>query len=205
MAPPIPINRHTGAAMMVDHELTELFDGHAFTVQYESVAPLPTNIGEETAIGFLTPAAAVARIHLTVDAWADDESVLEIREDPTIVLGGGLAAIPLNRERSGGASAIRDNDVGNGNGNSVNTYTVAQANAADLAIGTGNILHHETLAVGAGPPFGSMMNGVVRSQRGFLLLPETEYVVILTSSTVNDTVHNIVLNWHEHIDAHYGH
>jgi len=197
-ASPIPINKYTGAAMTCDHELAELFHGHSFMAQYEAIT---AGVGEETAIGFLTPSLPM-RVHLSVDAWASDESVLEIREDPVIVLNSGLARVPFNRDRSGGNSLMRDND-GPANVDSVTTYTVAQAIAGGLAGGV--ILHHETLAIGGTHPFASMMNGVVKAQRGFLLLPDTEYVAIITAVAVGGATNNIVINWHEHQDAHYKH
>jgi len=186
--------------MGIDLEHHEIHDGKAFTTHYESVAPLPTLVGEETAIGFLTPLAADGFIHLIVDVRADDESTFEIREDPAIVLGGGASSAALNRDRSGGASLIRNNNaipvVG-----SVTHYSAVSAGIAGLAGGT--ILHRETIAIAAGPPFASVLNSVSRGQREFILLPNTEYVVILTNLTANDTVHEIVLNWYEMIDNKY--
>ena len=197
-APPVPLEKFTGAVMGVDHELAAMFQGDQFMAHYEQ----PTaGIGEETAIGFLTPALP-HRIHLVVDAWADDESVLEIREDPVIVLDQGAALIVINRNRGNVASLMRSNDTVPP-ANFLTEYTVIQANAANLAGGL--ILHHETLATAGGAPFASAMNGVVRSQRGFLLLPDTEYVVILTSSVIGAALPNLVLNWMEHTDQNYKH
>jgi len=198
-APPRPLDRVSGAQVVIELEHHEIHDGNHFTSHYESAAPLPTLVGEETAIGFLTPSLPT-RIHMIVDVRADDESTFEIREDPTVVLGNGLAINPLNRERSGGQSTMYDLDTP-ANLNSITTYTVVQANAADLSGGT--ILHSETLAIAAGPPFASVLNAVSRGQREWVLVPDTEYVVILTNLTANNTVHEIVLNWYEMIDNKY--
>ena len=187
----------TPAAVGIDFEHHMIHRGLRFTAHYESEAPLPTLVGEETAIGFLTPSLPT-RIHMIVDARADDESVLEIREAPTIVLAQGTAQLALNRDRSVGAaladrSAIIDREAETRG--YVSVFTAVGANNADLSGGT--ILHHETLAIAAGPPFDSVQNAQFRGQREWILLPDTEYVVILTNLTANDTVHEIVLNWYE--------
>jgi len=191
---PIPLDKITGAALTIDIEHREIHDGHYFKAFYESVAPLPTDIGAETAIGFLTPSLPT-RIHMVIDAWADDESVLEIREDPTVTLAQGTGVTPRNRDRLGAGSNILDHSAVPVLG-LVTTYTVAQAAAGDLSGGA--VLHHETLAIAAGPPFDSVQNAQFRGQREWILLPDTEYVVILTNLTANDTVHNILLNWYEY-------
>ncbi len=188
----------TGAAIGMDFEHHLIHAEKSFKVLYEETAP--TNVGEETAIGFLTPPAASGLIHFTFQAWANDESILELREDPVIVLDTGLAQIIQNRFRpSANTSGVLNNDAPGGLAGNVSTYNVAQAAAAGLAGGT--ILHHETLAAGSAPPFASMVNSMSRAQAESVLLPSTEYVLILTTTTINTTTHNLQLNWYEHIPA----
>jgi hypothetical protein len=190
----------TFAQIGIDSAHHEIHEGHSFTAHYQSEAPLPTNAGEETAIGFITPLAANGRVHMIIDIVADDESVWELREAPTIVLGSGSAYLALNRFRdSANESVLHSNGVGVGVANTLTTYTVAEANTANLAIGTGTILHHETIAIAAGPPFAAAGNTQSRGQREFILAASTEYVIIVTSSTANNTVHEITLNWYEHV------
>lgn len=190
----------TGAAIAMEYEHHEIHEGKSFTAWQESVAPLPTVIGEETAIGFITPSLPT-RIHMIVDAWADDESVLEIRENPTVTLDTGADAGGLGRHRSIGDTSLMLTQAAVPLVGSLTSYTVLQAAAGDLSGGT--VLHHETLAIAAGPPFASKLNTVSRGQREFILLPDTEYVVILTNSTGNPTVHNIILNWYELADEEF--
>ena len=178
----------------INFEHSKIHDGDSFTAHYESVAPLPTNAGEETAIGFLTPAAAIGRVHMIIDVRADDESVWELREAPTVVLNQGTVLTPLNRFRDSANRSVML-DLETNAANAVSQFTVAEAVAADLSGGT--ILHSETIAIAAGPPFGSIMNAESRGQREFILMADTEYVIIVTSSTANVTVHEITLNWYE--------
>lgn len=191
----------TGSALTLTHDENETFEGHAFKMMYEAAT---AGAGEETAIGWVTPSLPT-RIHLTFDAWATDEGVLEFREDPTVVLDEGIHTNPvLNRYRGHAYTPlIIDQDTAPGAVGQVTTYTVAQAAAAGLAIGGGVLLHHETLAVGGAAPFAAKMNTQVRGDRKWLLLPDTEYVVIITTSAVGGATNQIVLHWHEHISGDY--
>ena len=85
----------------------------------------------------------------------------------------------------------------------VSTYTVVEANAGDLSIGTGVILHHETLAIGGTGPFASVQNVLSRGQREIVLLPSTAYVAIIEAVAVGGATNNIILNWYETADVKY--
>jgi len=189
------VDEITGAAIQIEFEHHELHEGDKFNAHYEGAV---TNIGEETAIAFLTPGASAGRIHMTIDVRADDESVFEFRENPTVVLNQGTAQAPLNRFRdSDNTSAIKDQDLVASN--SVSTYDETEAAAANLAAG-GAVLESETIAIAAGPPFGAVANSQSRGQREWVLKENTIYCVILTASTNNATMHEISLNWCEHVD-----
>ena len=194
-------DRMTGAAVAIEYEHHAIHAGNSFTYEHISVAALPTVIGEETAIGFRTPLAAAGRIHMLIDVLADDESVWELREDPAIVLGSGSEVAPYNRFRdSANTSLMRGNDVAL-TANRITTYNVAEAAAAGLAGGT--VLHYERVAIAAAAPFGSIINSLSRGLREWILAADTEYVIIVSNLTANDTNHVIFLNWYEHIDSTY--
>ncbi len=199
---PMPTpDQMSGAVVGISNEHSKLHDGLAFYAHYESEAPLPTNAGEETAIGFVTPATASGRVHMVIDVRADEESVWELREDPAITLDQGLAALPRNRFRdSDNTSGMLPNEAAAVAG-AVSTYTVIAAAAGNLAGGT--ILEHETLAIAGGPPFGGVGNSEARGEREWILMASTEYVIIITSSTIADTVHEIALHWYETVDKNY--
>ncbi len=203
-APPLPLDRETGAVLTLGHEEHDIHQGNSFAFHFQSSAPLPTAVNEETAIGFTTPSAAQSakRIHLTVSALANDESTFEIREAPTVVVAQGTQVTPLNRNRSSiNTSQLRDH-IAVPVANSITTYNVAQAAAANLAA-AGAVLHSESLAVGGGAPFASAENVAVRGEKEWELSPATDYVIILTNLTVNNTLHQITLNWSESEPANY--
>ncbi len=196
MQSPIPLDGMSGAAIVVDHQESFLHQGKMFHAHYESDPTDSNLIGEETAIGFTTPAAASGRVHMIIDVRADEESVWELREDPAIVLGSGNELNPLNRFRD---SANRSALIGNNATLPVNAYTtydVGEANTAGLA--GGEILEHETIAIAGGPPFGGVGNAEARGEREWILMADTEYVIILTCSSNNNTTHEISLTWYEH-------
>lgn len=199
MAPPLPIDRFTGAVMMVEHSEHEIFEGNSFKAMWESAT---AGAGEETALGWLTPALPTL-IHMVIDAWANDESILEFREAPAITVAQGTAIALYNRFRGHeNTSRIRDNEVAPGFA-AMTRYNVAQANNANLAGGT--ILHHETLAIGGTGPFASVLNVLSRGDREMILLPETEYVAIIEAVAVGGATNNIILHWEETVDAKYKH
>ena len=186
-APPPMVDKFSGAAVEIAWAHHKIHSEDFFTAHYEGF-PLPTNAGEETAISFSTSTEAVSprRVHMFFDAWANDESVLEFREGPAIVLANESPLLIFNRRRgSPNTSILRRNNIAQTAGQ-LSSHTVVEAAAAGLAGGT--ILHHETIAIGANPPFRSVLNGQAREEREWVLDFATNYVLILTSSTINLTL-----------------
>ncbi len=189
----------SGAVVEISNEHSKIHDGKAFKAMWEAAT---AGAGEETAIGFLTPPLPTL-IHFIMDAWANDESILELREGPTVVLTQGSPLAVLNRFRgNANTSVMIDHDVVRNVGQ-LTSYTVAEANLGNLAIGTGTILHHETLAIGGTGPFASVQNVLSRGQREIVLLPSTEYVAIIEAVAAGGATNNIILNWYETIDVKY--
>ncbi len=199
---PMPTpDQMSGAGVVITNAHSKEHDGKAFYAHYESdPAALPTNDGDETAIGFITPATTSGRIHMIIDVRADDESVWELREDPAVVLevGSGLAGLNRFRDSANQTAMLVMSATPN---IGLTSYTVAEANTAGLAGGT--ILESETLAIAGGPPFAGVGNSEARGEREWILAASTEYVIIITSSTINDTVHEISLHWYEDVDVNY--
>ncbi len=204
-APPPMVDKLSGATVTIGHEENNIHQGEFFTAHFESSAPLPTNVGDETAISFRTPAEAVSgkRIHLVFDISANDESIFEFREAPTIVLNNESTLPILNRLRSSPNTSVLIDRGGPPTVGQLSSHNVAEANLANL--GGGTILFTETLAIGGAAPFGGTSNGQSREEREWILNFDTEYVFILTNNTVNNTLHHMMLEWYEHADSNYGH
>jgi len=194
-APPLPLERTTGAVVEVDYDHHMIHRGQAFTAFYQQTTP--TNIGEQTAIAFNTPTAAEARIHMLVDAWANDDSTFAIRESTNATLDQETNLAVRNRDRSSAATSLLSTIETVPVVGSVSRFDVAEGAAAALAAAGGLTLHTEILAVAAGAPFGSILNAQYRGQREWILLPSVEYIIILTNRTINDTIHRLSLNWYE--------
>lgn len=197
MGAPIRIDRVSGAMIGIGSAHHRIHQGDFFTAFFESDPTDSETIGEETAMGFLTPVEANwGLVHMIFDAWANEESVLEFRAAPTVVLDQETSITAFNRFQplqghGSGMSSLETAPTGH-----ISTFDVAEANAANLAGGT--ILHHETIAIASAAPFSSILNSRSRAEREFVLLPETQYVLIQTCSTNNNTLHQMTLNWYEH-------
>jgi len=203
MGRPNPFDEVSRALLTIDHEHHNVHEGDAFTFTFSASAPLPTAVDESTALAFVTPAATVTgkRIHMTVDAGADDESIFEIHEAPVVGVNQGTSATPLNRDRnSSNTSVMTDRETGAAD--RISQFNVLEAAAAGIVQGAAaTVLHSEVIAIAAGPPFGSVLNDRSRGRKEFILLPATVYAILLSNVTVNDTVHKITLNWYEHEDS----
>ncbi len=193
-APLTPLDPVTGALVIIDSEEHHLHIQKAFTCHYELTG---TGATKMTAIGFITPAAAAGKIHLTVDASADDECVLRILKDPSIDLGEGTALIVFNRDAGSGITTqIATVDVAPSVGFAT-SYTDVQAAGANITITAGNTMHYETIGQAGNPV--SSFGGQSRGTREFILNSNDQYIIILTRSTANATFCEITLNFYEHL------
>ncbi len=195
-APLTPLDSVSGALVQIELAHYRVHAQKAFTCHYEITA---TGATKMTAIGFITPAATVARIHLTVDAGADDECVLRIVKDPSVDLGEGTDLIVFNRDDGSPqtttiATIEATPDVGK-----AYSYTDVQAAGANITITAANTLHYETIGQAGNPV--STFGGQSRGTREFILNPNSQYMIILTRSTANATFCEITLNWYEALDV----
>ena len=190
-APILPLDSVSGALVQIELAHYRVHTQFAFTCHYEITA---TGATKMTAIGFITPAATVARIHLTVDAGADDECVLRIVETPTVDLDEGTNLVVFNRYRSGVAPKIATIQAVPSVGLAY-SYTDVQAAGANISITANNTLHYETIGQAGNPV--STFGGQSRGTREFILLPESQCMVILTRSTANATFCEITINFYE--------
>ncbi len=191
-----PVDPISQALVFITSEEHHLHQRHAFTTHYEITA---TGATKMTAIGFITPAATLGRIHLTVDAAADDEAVLRIVEEPSVDLDEGTDLKVFNRHRGNTSpnSLIATIETAPTIGFAT-SYTDVQAAGANISISALNTLHYETIGQAGNPV--SSFGGQARGTREFILLPETQYMIILTRSTANATFCEITINFYEHID-----
>ena len=183
----------TGAAIGIDWEHSKTHSGDSFTHNFSGAV---TGLGGETAVAFRTSAVGVVRIHLIVDAQADDESILTLEEALTIALDGGGGAEPRNRDRgSNDLSELIQIETAATAG--VSNYEEVAA-AADITHNGITVLRE---VIGqAGNPV-TLTAGQSRGVREFILAPNTVYLISLATATGNATNHNLTLNWYETIHA----
>ncbi len=192
-APLTPLDSVSGALVQLELAHHRVHEAYAFTSHYEITA---TGATKMTAIGFITPAATLALIHMTVDAGADDECVLRIVEEPSVDLGEGTDLATFNRNR---VDPVRNSRLATIEAvpdvNLLDSYTDVQAAGANITITAVNTLHYETIGQAGNPV--STFGGKSRGTREFVLKPEAQYMIILTRSTANATFCEITLNWYE--------
>ena len=200
----IPLDRITGAQVVMDVEHHEIHNGNAYTCHYEVTG---TGATKMTAIAFITgaeiPAVALGQglIHMTVDAGADDEAVLRIVEGPSMDLDEGTDLDVFNRDRGSADFANITTVDAAPTVYHASYYGDVAAAGANITITAANTLHYETIGQSGNPV--SSFGGRSRGEREFILLPETQYIVILTRSTANATFCEITLNFYQTVDNKY--
>ncbi len=190
-----PVDARSQALVVISQEEHQLHQQRAFTTHYAATA---TGATKMTAIGFITPAASLGRIHMTVDAEADDECVLRIVKFPSIDLGEGTDLIVFNRDDGSARSTNIATVEATPDSGLAYSYTDVQAAGANITISSSNTLHFETIGQAGNPV--STFGGQSRGTREFILDSVSQYIIILTRSTANATFCEITINFYEHID-----
>jgi len=134
-------------------------------------------------IYFETPAVASPqkRVHMTFAHEGSGEHQYQIIEGITLS-AGGADVTPLNRRRDSGASSMQAFKVGSNKSSNVITYT------------GGSVVWDDW--TGAGKASG----GENRGTQEWILIPNTEYIIILTSKAAGIQISQEV-TWYEHTDG----
>ena len=149
-----------------------------------------------TAIAFNTP-SGTKFIHLTITAAATGGASVGFYEAPSIDVDEGTELAIYNHNRTKTAttsiiSSIETTPVVN----KATSYNETQAASANISTTTPLMLKY----IGTGGK--GSIGGESRGVSEFVLAASTQYVVLMTSLTDDNTVNNITLDWYEHIDKH---
>ena len=181
----------TGALTTIDYAHHEVHAGSSFTCHFSNAV---TNIGEQTAIAFNTPASS-KWLHIIVTAAATGGASVGLYESPSIDVGEGTELVVYNHNRNmttktSGITSIEAVPVVN----KATSYNTAQALGANISITTPLMLKY----IGTGGK--GSVGGESRGQSEFILKSGTQYCILMTSLTNDDSVNNITLDWYEHTD-----
>ena len=180
----------TNGKIVIDFDHHEIHEQDSYTMHYQNDT---TNISEMTVIAFITP-DTTQEIHLVAIAESDDVAEFAIYETPSIDRGEGTDLDIWNRNRNGpasGAVSSLASPVTVGFASKLNEATAAAAN-----ITTTTQIHHEHLGSSGSPV--TSTGGATRGTSEFVLKRNTEYAVVLSALTDNDSVHNMQVNFYQH-------
>ncbi len=181
--------------VVIDFAHHKVHNGDTFTCNLSNAT---TNIGEMTVIAFSTP-NTTEWTHLTVDVSATHAATFGIYETTSIDDNEGTDLTVYNRDRnSSGTSTLYTCDTGGAIViGKVSLFLETAAATANITKTTA--IHVEQIGQ-AGNPI-NVKGGNSRGTREFVLKQNTQYAVILTDGTVDDSTSNIVLNWYEHVNS----
>ena len=187
----VRIDQSTRSLQTIEYEHHEVHSGSSFTCHFANNV---TNIGEMTAIAFNTP-AGTKYIHLTITAAATGGASVGLYEAPSIDANEGteLAIYNHNRTMTENTSIV-SSIVTTPVVNKATSYNETQAANANISTTTPLLLKY----VGTGGK--GAIGGESRGTAEFVLAASTQYVVLMTSLTNDDSVNNITLDWYEHTD-----
>ena len=184
----VTIDEATGAITIIQYEHHELHMGDSFSCWYEQTV---SDIGDKSIINFRT-ANSARWLHITVTVSATFMAEVRILEAPAINDNTGASLAVYNRNRNSGTIATVIDTSQNPDVTGQATY-FTEVTMGNVAGGT-EILH-EHLGTGEGK---KTLGGMSRGAAEWILLPNTLYAFEIESTTNDDNVHVIVLNWYEH-------
>lgn len=170
----------------------ELHSGELFTCHYENTV---TNINEMTVIAFNTPKDK--EIHLGFRAEVTGAATFSLYENTSIDVGEGTTLTVYNRNRNSSKPSKVSTIEATPIEGSVTRFDETQAAGANITTTTtlwqhsiGSALKQAFEAVGA------------RAINEWALACNQQYAVIIKTTTDEDNVCNLVLNWQEETDGH---
>lgn len=186
----INIDEATGDLIAIDQEHHELHEGHSFSTWYEQQV---SDTGDESIIAFKTTNTA-KWVHIIMTASASSSAHVHIVEAPAIVDNTGALLTVFNRDRNSSTNSTVIDTSQNPDviGQAMFFTEVTQGNVTG-----GTQISHTHLQGGAGP---KALGGDSRGTEEWILKQNTLYAFVISSMDMNDNVHQIQLDWYEHIN-----
>ena len=181
----------THTLQTIDYEHHEIHSGNSFVVHFSNTTANTDN--HRTGIAFKTP--VTAEMHLVATLSASGAAEVFFLEAPTIgTAAAGTRKAIYNRNRvSATTSLCRDEEAGYVAGG-VSTYIEAQLVTANVSAGTE--LEYVVLQAGGGP---KPLGGSSRGTQEWILKADTLYLIYIQNIGASANVHNISLDWYEHV------
>ncbi len=168
---PVELDVATRSLVILSHLQHEAHQGDAYKVDI-TLASITS--GQYLAIGFTTPAASVARVHLTFGFVAEAKAHIQLLEGPTNTPGSGVGITAYNRERASSKTTILEN---------LTSY--------DNAGVVGGTVIHDLYSFSD-----KRQTTVERDEEEWLLAPETAYAIKLVADANGGG--QVLAAWSEH-------
>lgn len=179
-----------GSSVVIDFAHAEIHEGDSYTAYYTRTTA-STN-AHRSGLYIKTPVGKLC--HMVVQFASSTAANYSICEAPVIAANIGTHAnVIYNRYRdSANTSGCFDNATVRA-ANRYTTLTETQI-AGDGTWTTGTVIRSAPLTAGSGPkPAG----GSTRDTQEYILKANTAYVFLLTNTTADANVHNILCDWYE--------
>ena len=184
----VNIDEATRAITFIEYPHHEIHSGDSFSCWYMQTV---SDIGDKSIISFRT-ANAARWVHLTLTVSATFMAHVRLLEAPAVNDNTGANLAVYNRNRNSATQAtVTDTSQNPDLAGSATYFT--ELTMGNVAGGTE--IAHEHLGTGEGK---KTVGGGARGQQEWILLPNTLYAVEIESTTNDDNVHVIELNWYEH-------
>ena len=178
--------------MGIDYSHHEAHGGSAYVAFASQItANSDTNMSALT----ITTAAGTKWLHMFAHASVSGQAWFRIYRGVTIGADAGTSlATAFNRnENSTKTSTIIETKSNPDTTGSAIFWDETDAAGANLTLGT-TIIHQELLGAGKNT------FAVSRNLGEVILKPDTNYAFVLENEGASANVHNIILDWYEHID-----
>ena len=182
------IDDATRAQTTIEYEHHKVHEGSAFTCHYSDEC---TNIGEMTVIAFNTP-NTTKWVHLMANASVTAAAYIAIYETTSIDTGEGADLAIYNRNRNKSTTSTVSTIEATPEVNKATSFNESQAANANITTTT----ELGRTYMGAGTR-NSLTGGETRGSAEFVLKQNTQYAIMVVSTTDDTNIHNLTLNWYE--------
>ena len=189
----IRIDASTSVLTSMSYEHHEIHGGSSFSCSYTQTV---SDTNDRSIIVFKT-ATGTKYVHVVVAASATAAAVAKITEAPTVTDNTGATLAVYNRNRTGTPAATTVIDISQNPDTAGAATYFTEATMGNVTAGT--MLDSIPLGAGQGP---KTIGGTARAVQEWVLAPNTLYAFEVISSTNDDNIHWVELNFYEHTDKH---
>jgi len=178
----------TGVFTIIDYAHHEIHGGSGFVCHYTQTV---SDINDKSIIAFKT--GPIKYLHATVAASVTATAVAYVYEAPTITNNTGDSLSVFNRRRVGTPTETTVIDTSTTPDTAGQAMYFTEVTMGEVTGGTE--LARIPLGAGAGP---KVIGGLARDTQEWILKPNTLYAFEVVSSTADDNIHWIEVDFYEH-------